>query len=109
MVAVMSHVQTLETPNDPKRNYLITLHDYVACATHVTGAYPHAWCCSVRIRRTDTLHIFTNALYSHLQETEESLCEVQSSAILTRARTVVSESASNFFSVRISKARLLTF
>ena len=32
MVAVMSHVQILETPSDAKRNYLITLHNYVACS-----------------------------------------------------------------------------
>jgi hypothetical protein len=32
MVAVMSHVQILETPSDRKRNYIITLHSYVACS-----------------------------------------------------------------------------
>jgi len=113
MVAVMSHVQILETPSDPKWNYLIILHNYVACCKQpkLTGAYPHARCCSVHIWRTEiTLHVFTNALYSHLQETEDNVGEAQSSSILTRARTVIFDSASNFFPpVRISKARLLAF
>jgi hypothetical protein len=42
-----------------------------------------------------------NALYSHLQKTEDSLCEVQSSWMLTRASTVVFDSASITFSKHV--------